>query len=329
MEVDPSKPTGELRRVLIPAERAGERLDRVLVDLVGGVSRMRLQAAIRAGGVRHDGRALERPGLPVEAGWELVLDEAALEPEVRVREGGPAFELVHEDEHLVVIDKPAGMLSHPTPRTRGGSVSELAARRFGELPTLQGEDRPGIVHRLDAGTSGVMVLGKTEAAFTELMRQFKAREVEKTYLALVWGTPRFDSDWIEGAIERSERAPGRMQVAEEGSGRAASTFFEVRERLGDVTLVACKPRTGRTHQIRVHMHHIGHPIVADALYRVRGGTASGLAAHVTLPLRQALHAHALSFVHPASGQRVSFEVPLAPDLERFARDLRALRDAPE
>jgi 23S rRNA pseudouridine1911/1915/1917 synthase len=311
-----------VRRFRVPVELAGTRLDRVLAALCDDVSRTRLKAAIQSGGVRLDGLPVDRPGQPVEGHAELEVDEAALAPRMRVRESGLEFEVLHEDEHLAVIVKPAGMLSHPTPTARGGTVSELAVARWGDLPCLQGADRPGVVHRLDAGTSGVMVLGRSEQAFSDLMRQFRERSVEKTYLALVWDEPRFDTGWIDAPIARSTTVPNRMDVVAAGQGRAATTWYEVRERFEVAALVSCSPKSGRTHQIRVHLHSIGHPLLGDPVYKRRGGPSGRLAGQAPIPRRQALHAASLAFRHPVTGGPVRFEAPPPADFAALLAWLR-------
>ena len=230
--------------------------------------------------------------------------------------------VLYEDNHLLIVDKPAGLLVHPSPAVRGGTLSEQAVARWGPLPDLQGEDRPGIVHRLDAGTSGLLVLALREPAMRELLRQFREREVKKTYLAVVHGEPRFDTGWIEGAIARSAASPERMEVVAEGEGREARTWYEVRERLGPASLVECQPQTGRTHQIRVHLASLGHPLVGDPLYRPRQTPSRRLAADAPLPARQALHAARLEFAHPGSGERAAFESPLPDDLAALLAHLR-------
>ncbi|MEO0653220.1 MAG: pseudouridine synthase, partial [Planctomycetota bacterium] len=197
----------------------------------------------------------------------------------------------------------------------------------GSLPAVQGDDRPGIVHRLDGATSGVMLIGKTEPAALELRRQFREREVDKTYLALVYGVPRFDSDWIEQPLGRSERAPDRISVVSEDEGRPAQTFYEVLERFDGYSLLRCKPRTGRTHQIRVHLEWLGHPIVTDKLYLGKKGRPS-LPEDAPVPRRQALHALRIEFKHPTRDERVAFEAPFAPDLQAFLDWLRQ-REAAE
>jgi 23S rRNA pseudouridine1911/1915/1917 synthase len=315
--VDPTadEPSDAPTRVwTVPPEWAGQRLDRALADQCPDESRTRLQEWIRQGTVALDGVAVTRPSTPLVAGQELSWRPWTAPTEVV--EQGPRFRVVHDETDFAIIDKPAGMVAHPNDGVRGGTVADRAREIWGKLPTVQGEDRPGIVHRLDGATSGVMVIAKTEPAAEELRRQFRDREVEKVYLALVHGEPRFDSDWIEQPLGRSERAPDRISVVPEGEGRSAQTFYEVRRRFGDYALVECRPRTGRTHQIRVHLESIGHGIVGDKLYTGRHGRPKPPEG-VPFPRRQALHALRLAFRHPERGERVEFEAPLAPDLQRF------------
>jgi 23S rRNA pseudouridine1911/1915/1917 synthase len=300
-----------------PAD-AGQRLDRFLAGRAG-LARTRVQALVRAGRVRACGRVIEKPAEPVEAGARYALEEAEEAPPA-----GPALELavLHADLELVALDKPAGMLVHATGAERAGTLAALAEARFGPLPSIQGADRPGIVHRLDRETSGVIVLGRTERALLDLKRQFQERTVEKTYLALVEGEPRFESDWIEAPLGRPAGRRDRQAVVPEGEGRPAATFWEVRERFLGFALLACTPRTGRTHQIRVHLSHAGLPIVGDRLYRPRGRPAPSLPAGAPPLARQALHAQALALDHPADRRRVRFEAPLPADLAAVLAFLR-------
>lgn len=304
---------------------AGQRLDRVLVELMPGSSRARLQAWIREGRVEVDGQRVKKPGAEVAEGVSIVVvPPAPIDREASARLAAE-LPVLHEDDALVAIDKPAGMLSHPSERTTQGTVADLADARWGPLPHIQGEDRPGIVHRLDRWTSGVMVLGRTRAALDELKRQFKERRVEKTYLALVHGVPRFDSDWIDAPIVRPEHRRDRYEVAREGEGREAQTYYEVRERFDGFAYIACFPKTGRTHQIRVHLTSIGHPLVGDRIYRQRGALAVPVPKEAPAVDRQSLHAHELKLTHPSTGDGLHFEAPLPPDLTAMVEWLREHR----
>jgi len=316
---DPNPPAA----FAVPAEQDGARLDRALVELVPGASRVQVQGWIKDGGVAVDGAPVLRPAHAIAAGQTIELTRV---PSSRTRPGAPAdldFRLVHTDEHILVVEKPAGMVVHPSNTVRGGTLSELCEARYGPLPTPQGEERHGIVHRLDAETSGLCVLARTEEAGDELKRQFKAREVDKLYLAIVHGDPRFDADWIESPLGRSPKSPDRVSVMPEDEGRPSRTFYEVRERFGCAALLACKPVTGRTHQIRVHLESIEHPVVGDKLYKGRRGRREHLPADAPKLERHALHATHLAFTHPASGAPMAFDAPLPDALEELCAWLRA------
>jgi 23S rRNA pseudouridine1911/1915/1917 synthase len=313
----------EPRTVLLtaPEELDGVRLDKLLAQLLGDTPRTRIREMVEDGRVRVGEEVVRRPAWPVTAGATLRVE---LTERDRSRAGGApglSFSVLLEDEHLVVIDKPAGLVAHPSTTVRGGTVSEQAAARFGPLPGVQGEDRPGIVHRLDRDTSGAMVIARTEEAGQGLVEAFRRREVEKEYLALVHGDPRFDSDWITAPIARSERTKDRMAVVEAGEGQAAETFYTVLERFGELALLACTPRTGRTHQLRVHLAHIGHTVVGDTVYRMRRKLA--LPGGFPAPRRHLLHARRLAFTHPVSGARVDVEAPLPADFADALEYLRA------
>jgi len=305
----------------------GQRLDRVLAGLVEGVSRMTLQKLIRAGAVRLQGEVVSRPGAIVERRGRVEIElAAAAEP---APAGGARAELpiVHEDEHLLVADKPAGMLTHATASGAGlePGAAQIADERFGPLPSLYGRDRPGVVHRLDRDTSGLLVLGRTQAALEALKRAFQDRTVLKTYLAIVRGSPRFDSEWIEKPLGRSRAHRDRISVVPEGEGREARTYYEVRERFDGFALLDVYPKTGRTHQVRVHLASIGMPLLGEKMYVPRSLRGSPLPASAPRLGRQALHARALSFAHPATGEALQLEAPIPADLAGALEVLRALR----
>ncbi len=267
----------------VPGEHDGARLDVLLVEFLDGPSRSRVQSWIKAGRVQIDGENVAKPRMVVASGSEIVVLPEA-EGEVDLRDDPSLdFTVLFEDEHLAVIDKPAGLIAHRNEKHQSGTVADLAVARWGELPSFDEADRPGIVHRLDRETSGVMLIAKSEAALTELRRQFQEREVEKTYLAIVYGSPRFDSDWIEERIGMDPRHRDRKGVVGPGEGKEASTFYETKERFGALSLVSCHPKTGRTHQIRVHAASgIGIALLGDPVY----GESAGFA-------RTMLHASAL------------------------------------
>lgn len=287
------------------ADLHGERLDRALARLVPEFSRSYLQQLIESGAVRLRGGAATRASLRVRAG-------EAGEVELRPTPQSQAFQpqalplaVVHEDEHLLVVDKPAGLVVHPAPGNWSGTLlNALLARDAGarNLP------RAGIVHRLDKDTSGLMVVARTRAAMDALVAMIAARDVSRQYLALAhraWQGP--PQRRVEAAIGRDPRNRLRMAVVDpqRHPGKPAATVFQLLEQAAQGCAVLCTLETGRTHQIRVHMAHIGHPLVGDALYG--GEPAAGLS-------RQALHACRLAFPHPATGAPLAFQSPLPADL---------------
>ena len=321
--------TSPHRQFDVPEELDGSRLDRALSNLVEEFSRDRVREMVEDGRVSLAGEEVRKPAHKVARGDRIEVD---LTPRDRTRRGSEEdaeLVLVYEDEHLIVVNKPAGMVAHPSTVVVGGTVSEVAVERFGPLPNLQGEDRPGIVHRLDKDTSGVLVLARTEAAGKELMRQFREREVEKKYLALVDGDPRFDSDWISLAIgrrpgqgERMSVYPPELELDEDCTAKPAETFYEVVERFGGWALLSCTPKTGRTHQIRVHLAYIGHSILKDPLYKSRQAVGRKLPKQAPRLSRHALHAHDLAFKHPATGERMQFTVDPPDDMSNLIEFFR-------
>lgn len=299
-------------RMTVDARGVRLRLDRYLAAQGRWGSRSQVQRLIADGAVQVDGQ-LAKAGTVLRCGQTI--DVRAAAPPT----GPPGVEaeaiplhVLHEDEWLLVIDKPPGMVVHPAPgHWRGTLVSALLHHWHGPRPNLD-PLRPGIVHRLDKDTSGVLVIAKDAATLADLGAQFRKREVQKQYLAFVWGRMRSARGTIAQPIGRNPVHRKRMAVRR--GGREALTDFEVLERFDDVTLVRLFPKTGRTHQLRVHLAAIGHPIVGDSVY----GRARRRSGDVLLQ-RQALHAERISFTHPHSGARVCFAAPLPEDLVALRR----------
>ena len=267
------------------------------------VTRAEVQRAIAAGSVLVDGFPREKSHRL--AGGERI--EVDLAPSAELPAEGPPLDLAWRDEHLLVVRKPAGLPTHPTENRRGGTVVNRLLGMGVPLATRGGPLRPGIVHRLDAGTSGLLVVASDDETFEALAATFKRHEAGRAYLALVRGSVPHDRFEVDAPLGR---AGGRIRVDATG-GRDATTAFEVRERFDRATLLEAEPRTGRTHQIRVHLSSIGHPILGDRRYGGGGEDARGLGLE-----RPFLHAWRIAFDHPVTGERIELEDPLPPDLER-------------
>lgn len=301
----------------------GQRLDAWLARRLAFLSRSRLQALIDGGHVLLDG-ARARPSARVRPGQVVrvhVPDPVPAEPQP---EDIP-IAVVHEDARLLVVDKPAGLVVHPGAGTARGTLVNALLRHVHDLSGVGGVLRPGIVHRLDRGTSGLLVVAKDDETHRSLVRQFAGRTVEKEYLALVLGLPARPAGEVDSPIGRDPVHRQKMSVRAP-RGREARTSWRVEERFDGAALLRVRIHTGRTHQIRVHLASIGHPVAGDAVY---GGTrtpssrrAASREALLSLE-RPALHAARLSFAHPASGERIAFEAPLPPDLEAVLERLRA------
>jgi 23S rRNA pseudouridine1911/1915/1917 synthase len=315
-----------VERYTVPAASAGERLDRVLAGAWPDLSRSRIQALIREGhvGANHPeagGETITDPSYRVKPGqaFEAAVPEAA---EAVVEAQAIELEIVHEDDDLLVIDKPAGMVVHPGPgRPDATLVNALLAHCGKSLSGIGGVKRPGIVHRLDKDTSGLIVVAKNDTAHQALSRQFQARTIARAYLAVVWGVPAPPVGEIEGNIGRHPKNRKKMTVLTGARGRPALTRYRVLKRADNIaSLVECRLATGRTHQIRVHMTHLGHPLVGDPTYgratAARLKSLSAEAREVVQNLhRQALHARLIGFDHPRTGKPLEFESGLPEDLK--------------
>jgi 23S rRNA pseudouridine1911/1915/1917 synthase len=311
----------------VAAEGVGLRLDKFMALRWPDYSRTLLATLIREGLVSIEGVKANKikPALKLEGGERISVELPALE-EMDLEPEAIPLSVIHEDDAIVVINKQAALSCHPPRAGKGGTLANALLFHFNTL-SGKGTIRPGIVHRLDADTTGVMVCAKDDSAHFKLARQFERREVRKEYLALVRGAVRLERDVIDKPIERDPNHREMMRVG--ASGRAAVTEYEVAERFSAFTLLLCKPRTGRTHQIRVHLACIGHPVVSDRLYsrkpfltlsEVRGEQPTP--GEGPLIARQALHAARLEFVHPVTGLSASFEAPLPEDLSLTLAALR-------
>ena len=293
---------------IIPAALNDQRLDRI-VALVADVSRASAASLIQAGGVVVDGVCAVTGKTKIAQGQSISVDTALLpKKELPTADTTVILDVVFEDADVVVINKNAGLVVHPGAGNPTGTMVNGALARFPEMASAGDPLRPGVVHRLDAGTTGLMVMAKTQAAYEALVEALSKREVKRTYLALVWGHPTVLSGTIDAPIGRDQKDPTRMGVVVDG--KAARTRFEVKSKFDlplPSSLVECNLETGRTHQIRVHLESIGHPVVGDSTY---GGARSSLSAP-----RPMLHAAQLAFLHPISGQSMSFEAEMPDDMK--------------
>ena len=304
----------------VPDDSAGLRLDQFLVSVLGGHSRSQIQRLIREGQVHVSGGDA-KPNQPVKAGQSI----SVVIPEPL--DASPAPEalplpIVYQDRDIIVVDKPAGMVVHPAAGHTSGTLVNALLHHVDDLSGIGGVKRPGIVHRLDRGTSGLMVVAKHDTAHEELARQFRDREVEKEYFALVWGDVQAGRR-IDAPIGRDETNRKKMSARARHSREAVTRIVRAEHINPALTLAQVAIYTGRTHQIRVHLSAIGHPIVGDPLYGgIRRHVAHDIKA-VTHLERPFLHAARLAFAHPTDGRRMEFTSPLADDLQRVLDELRS------
>ena len=333
----------EARTITVSIEAAGQRLDHFLAAQLEGVSRSRVQLLIDQGDVRVDG-AHPKSSHKLRGGEEIVVTGEPHPAPLKAEPEDIPLRISYEDDDIAVIDKPAGMMVHAgaahtdDARSRGTLVNALLFR-FRALSSTGGELRPGIVHRLDKETSGLIIVAKNDRAHTRLAGQFSGREVHKTYIALVQGTVERDKGTITAAIARDPLRRTRMTTRPSENARSAVSHYEVMERLttrfGKFTLVRVRIESGRTHQIRVHMASIGHPVVGDTLYGAAGqlteqqppgmaATRRKAAPELLRLDRNFLHAARLEFAHPVSRKRIELESPLPAELEDFLSRLRSV-----
>lgn len=294
-----------LETVTAKAEDAGTRADVFLAAKLG-VSRSNMQKLLEDGRVKR-GEKIIKANYKVRAGEMFVVDIPEPEPIEAVPENIP-LDIIYEDDDVVVLNKARGMVVHPAPGNYTGTLVNALLYHCSNLSGINSAIRPGIVHRLDKDTSGIMIVAKNDAAHISLSQQIQSKTAVRTYLAVVRGNIKTDSGTIETQIARDKTDRKKMAVVKEG-GRDAITDYEVLERFGKYTLVRCKLRTGRTHQIRVHMEYLGYPLVGDPKYSPMK-TPFGIKG-------QALHSHTLEFTHPRTGERMKFEAPLPEDMHKI------------
>jgi 23S rRNA pseudouridine1911/1915/1917 synthase len=307
---------------MVTESENGLRLDRALSDLFPSYSRNFLANLVNDGLVRVDGTPAKKVSQRVEIGQLVTITVPAAAPTAIVSQDLP-LTILHDDADIVVLDKPAGLVVHPGAGHADQTLVNALLFHVRDLSGIGGELRPGIVHRLDKDTSGVMIVAKHDLAHRTLTANWNTERVRKEYLALVYGTPSADRGTVDAPIGRDPRDRKRMAVV--ADGRAALTDYELVERLRHASLLRCRLRTGRTHQIRVHMKHLGHPIVGDPLYsgpQWRGIPDKKIQKLLSSLERQMLHAAKITFEHPITGAQLSFEAPVPEDFRAVLAGLR-------
>lgn len=302
--------------VALSVEQAGWRLDRALATVVPTLSRERLKVLTKSGALTRDGVAVRDPAMKVKGDeqFSLILPEPT--PAHNIAQEIP-LTIVYEDEHLLVVDKPAGLVVHPAAGNLDGTlVNALLHHCGGSLSGIGGVARPGIVHRIDKDTSGLLVVAKHDRAHEGLAKQFADHSIDRRYLAIVSDSPRLMEGSVDAFLARSSGDRRKVAIVEEGRGKRAVTHWKKLKELKGAALVECRLETGRTHQVRVHMASIGHPLVGDPVYgrtrRAHKQLLRDLKFH-----RQALHAAHLGFVHPITKSRLSFESALPSDMQQL------------
>jgi 23S rRNA pseudouridine1911/1915/1917 synthase len=306
--------------VRLEPAHAGWRLDRALAAAVPTLSRERLKALIRSGAVETEGRPVRDPATKVRGQEALRVAVPEAKPAHNEPQDIP-LTIVFEDEHLLVVDKPAGLVVHPAAGNLDGTlVNALLHHCSGSLSGIGGVARPGIVHRIDKDTSGLLVVAKTDVAHEGLAKQFAAHSIDRRYLAIVSGAPKASEGVVDAPLARSATNRKKIAIVEGSRGKRAVTHWTRLKVLRDATLVECRLETGRTHQVRVHLASIGHPLVGDPVYG-RSGKAHGKLLKDLGFHRQALHATELGFIHPVAKRRLSFTSPMPPDMQELMRAL--------
>ena len=307
----------QVKHAAMPADMAGWRLDRALAVVIPTLSRERLKALISAGHVTVGDRIVRDPASKVPGALDVAVAVPNPAPAHNAAQDIPLV-IAYEDEHLIVVDKPAGLVVHPACGNLDGTlVNALLHHCQGSLSGIGGVERPGIVHRIDKDTSGLMVAAKTDRAHAALAQQFAKHSIDRRYKAIVAGRPRPAEGRIEGNLGRSPSNRKKMAIVGAGQGKHAVTHYATLALLDDAALVECRLETGRTHQVRVHMASIGHALLGDQVYGGRGSRAHRDLLEQLGFRRQALHAARLGFVHPVTSQALSFESNMPADMQEL------------
>jgi 23S rRNA pseudouridine1911/1915/1917 synthase len=302
--------------IALRSAHSGWRLDRALADALPTMSRERLKGLIRSGGLEAGGKLLRDPATKVHGDEAFTLTVPDPEPAHNVPQDIP-LTIPFEDEHLLIVDKPAGLVVHPAAGNREGTlVNALLHHCAGRLSGIGGVARPGIVHRIDKDTSGLLVVAKTDVAHEGLAKQFAAHSIDRRYLAIVNGLPKTAGGSIDAPLARSAHDRKKIAIVAGNRGKRAVTHWKRLEPLRDAALVECRLETGRTHQVRVHLASIGHPLLGDPVYG-RGKSVHRQLLNQLDFHRQALHAAGLGFVHPVTKARLSFESALPSDMQEL------------
>jgi 23S rRNA pseudouridine1911/1915/1917 synthase len=306
--------------VRLEPAHAGWRLDRALAAAVPTLSRERLKGLIRSGAVEARGTPVRDPAIKVRGDESLRVAVPDPEPAHNEPQDIP-LTILFEDEHLLVVDKPAGLVVHPAAGNFDGTlVNALLHHCAGQLSGIGGVARPGIVHRIDKDTSGLLVVAKTDVAHEGLAKQFAAHSIDRRYCAVVSGVPKASEGKIDAPLARSATNRKKIAIVEGSRGKRAVTHWKRLKVLRDAALLECRLETGRTHQVRVHLASIGHPLVGDPVYGRSGKTHGKLLKELGFH-RQALHAAELGFTHPVTKNRLSFSSPMPPDMQELIKAL--------
>jgi 23S rRNA pseudouridine1911/1915/1917 synthase len=319
----------ETQSIVVAEEQAGMRVDALIAKTFPQISRAKIQRSIRKSLVTIDGESA-KPSHRVKVNQTVQFELPPVESDAPIAEDIP-LDILFEDDHIVAINKPPAMVVHPAKGHWSGTLTAALAFHFQQLSSLGGAHRPGIVHRLDRDTSGVILVAKSDESHRNLSSQFEKRTIQKEYLALVSPAPDRDRELVKKPIGVHPYQREKMAIREDHSkSRDAETFFEIQDRMRGFAVVLCKPKTGRTHQIRVHLAHWGCPVLADRLYSGRSKVqrcdiSKDKTETEVLLDRQALHAHQISFAHPINGAEMTIQAPLAEDIKQTIEVLKEYR----